>query len=71
MRTKRDLNFYEAEVLELITECTHGDEFDREEFDNKVSGLKAAALVDGLRPESFNKIVTDAFKKQPSKVEAA
>jgi hypothetical protein len=71
MRAKRDHQFYETEVLELISECTHGSEFDHEEFDNKVSGLKAAALVDGMRPEDFNDIVAKAFKTVPQKANVA
>lgn len=46
-REPKDRNFYRFEVYELISECTHNGELDQEEFDNKVSGLKAAALVDG------------------------
>lgn len=69
MRAKRDQSFYESEVLEFISECTHGGEFDVEEFDNKISGLKAAALVDGFIPEDFNKLVNQAL--HATKVKAA
>lgn len=69
MRPKRDRSFYSFEVQELISECTHGGEFDSEEFDNKISGLKAAALVDGLDPQDFNSLVQQALK--PSKLKVA
>lgn len=53
MRPPKDQNFYRHEILELITECTHNGELDKEEFDNKVTGLKAAALVDGHESKWF------------------
>lgn len=61
MREPKDQNFYQFEVYELISECTHGGELDTEEFNNKVSGLKAAALVDGHDPKWFMSMVAQCL----------
>lgn len=61
MREPKDQNFYQYEVYELISECTHGGELDKEEFDNKISGLKAAALVDGHDHKWFMNMVSQCL----------
>jgi hypothetical protein len=60
-REPKDQNFYRLEVYELISECTHNGEFDKDEFDNKVSGLKAAALVDGHDAGWFMEMVSQCL----------
>jgi|DeeseametaMP2916_FD_contig_21_328860_length_481_multi_8_in_0_out_0_1 hypothetical protein len=63
MNTKRCPEFYKERILEMMSECVHSGEFDHEEFENKVSGLKAAAVVDGLSQESFSGLVSTALKE--------
>lgn len=66
MRQKRSVEFYREKITELISECTHGTEFDHEEFENLVSGLQAAASVDGLKKAEFDSLVTEAMKGDQS-----
>jgi len=61
-RTKRSKDFYFNQIKELIMECTHNEVFDSEEFNNKISGLQAAALVDGLCPIEFEHMINQTFK---------
>lgn len=61
MRDPKDKNFYQFQVYELISECTHGGELDQEEFNNKISGLKAAALVDGHDAKWFMGMVSQCL----------
>lgn len=53
----RKKEFYQEKLEEMIHECVHSGELDSEEFENKVSGLKAAALVDGLSHDQFKGLV--------------
>ena len=62
MRQKRDLYFYEEQVFEFISECTHSGHLDYEEFENKISGLATAAQVDGIEKDKFNQLVAKALK---------
>ncbi len=68
MRTKHDLDFYENEIFEFINECTHDGELDIKEFDNKITGLQAAALVDGIEKPVFQKMVQVGLKKETVKL---
>lgn len=68
MRTKHDLSFYQSEILEFINDCTHDGELDIEEFDNKITGLQAAALVDGIEKKTFQEMVHQGLKHQTLKI---
>lgn len=59
MRPGRDRAFYIQEIHEFISECTHGGVMDEEEFKNKISGLQAAAFVDGFNQVEFQKWVSE------------
>lgn len=52
-RTPREASFYQEQILEILSECTHGGVLSLEEFDCKISGLFAAAKVDGFNLKEF------------------
>lgn len=58
-RPQRSTEFYYQEIQELISDCTHSGVLDEEEFHNKISGLQAAASVDGLCPIEFKRMIQE------------
>ncbi len=66
MRLKRSLEFYQQKLFEMISECTHGGELDLEEFEGLVSGLQAAASVDGFQDQEFQSLVQISLKQWES-----
>ena len=66
-RPQRSRDFYQSEIVEFIIECTHDGVLDEEEFHNKISGLQAAASVDGLCPIEFQQMIQKSLQKQEFK----
>ncbi len=53
--------FYRHEMIEIISECTHSDELFYDEFENKISGLWAAAYREGIEETEFNSILEEVY----------
>jgi len=53
--------FYRHEMMEILSECTHSEELSYDEFQNKISGLWAAAYKEGLEEVEFNHILEEVF----------
>lgn len=61
-RPQRDKDFYFFEISEYISDCTHNGVLDEEEFHNKISGLQAAASVDGICPVEFKQMIQQSLQ---------
>lgn len=55
----RSASFFKSEVLEVLGECTHNGDLDLDEFCNKITGVWAAAQVDGVEAQEFEELVAD------------
>ncbi len=53
--------FYRHEMVEILSECTHSNELYYEEFENKISGLWAAAYREGLEEKEFNGLLREVL----------
>ena len=53
--------FYRHEMVEILTECTHSNELYYEEFENKISGLWAAAYREGLEEHDFDGLLNEVL----------
>ena len=54
-------SFYRHEMHEILIECTHSDELYLDEFENKISGLWAAAYREGVEEGEFHKLLDEVF----------
>jgi hypothetical protein len=52
-------SYFRSEVFEVYSECTHRGALDLEEFCNKVTGVWAAAQVDGVCESDFQDLVSE------------
>lgn len=55
----RSLSFFRSEVSEVYSECTHRGILDLDEFCNKISGVWAAAQVQGVQKEEFISLISE------------
>lgn len=69
-RPHRSKEFYHAEIQEYIIECTHDGHLDEEEFFNKISGLQAAAGIDGVCPVEFQQMIQSHLRPEEVKKSA-
>lgn len=65
-RTKL-MEFYHHEASEILSECTHGDELYFDDFENKISGLWAAAYRDGVTEGDFQSMISEVYPEREVK----
>jgi hypothetical protein len=53
--------FYRREMTEILSECTHSNELYFEDFENKISGLWAAAYREGLEERDFYQLLSEVI----------
>ncbi len=53
--------FYRQEIFEILSECTHSEELYFDEFENKISGLWAAAFREGVEEVEFHGLLEEAI----------
>ncbi len=56
---KRPVSYFRSEVIEVCSECTHSGALDLDEFCNKITGVWAAAQVDGVAESEFENLIAE------------